>query len=687
MLGKRIFILGFDSSCAIFCACLVGLVCVQPAYAYVDPSVMTYTIQALAGVAVALSAVLGVVWRRTRKKLFSVLHIDENANKEIEPDVHRVDPRDSVTVTSVLEDASANLRHPSKNRNGRSVHLRWTRRFALALLVSVFVSFTVMVVAPYEIVAGSASSLIFGLADIWAPLALFAAIVSLVVAFLVSLTRGKLFDVLLALVVALGVCAYVQAMFLNSALPAADGSSVIWEDYTTITVISSAIWLAVIVGAIVLSLRKDVLFRSVAGIASVVLIVVQSVGVASLWMGPQMASASVAEQQKQEEVHVTEDGLYEVSSKNNVIVFVLDTFDTADMNHLLEVDPSMLDELTGFTYFPDSAGSMIPTRYGIPYLLTGEVPQKDEVFSHYLKTQYPRSSFLDDIEEEGYSIGIYSDSIEEGMDYVADKTVNVHSLGDFPISDGQAILTLGKCALYRDLPWSLKPAFWFYTDEINGNVSAKGEEDSGNIPYTMNDANYYRSLVTNGLTVNNDDAEGYFRFIHLVGAHGPFIMDENAQPAGPDGSTHEQQCRGSFKIVSEYIRQMKQLGIYDNSTIVVTADHGYWDLVENLSSPTSPILLVKPALNAGESSEPLRISSVPTGHVDYPATIIDAVGGDASKYGNTVFQIPDGDRVRYYYMTASDGKEDTFVKELEINGDVLDFSNWQLTGNEWDCTL
>ena len=34
-----------------------------PALAHVDPSVMTYTIQALAGVAVALSAVLGVVWR------------------------------------------------------------------------------------------------------------------------------------------------------------------------------------------------------------------------------------------------------------------------------------------------------------------------------------------------------------------------------------------------------------------------------------------------------------------------------------------------------------------------------------------------------------------------------------------------------------------------------------------------
>lgn len=62
----------------------------EPAYAYVDPSVMTYTIQALAGVAVALSAVLGVAFRKTRRKLFSLLKIDENARKEVEGDIHRV---------------------------------------------------------------------------------------------------------------------------------------------------------------------------------------------------------------------------------------------------------------------------------------------------------------------------------------------------------------------------------------------------------------------------------------------------------------------------------------------------------------------------------------------------------------------------------------------------------------------
>ena len=48
---------------ALYAAALAAvwvLVPAAPALAYVDPSVMTYTIQALAAVAVALSAVLGV---------------------------------------------------------------------------------------------------------------------------------------------------------------------------------------------------------------------------------------------------------------------------------------------------------------------------------------------------------------------------------------------------------------------------------------------------------------------------------------------------------------------------------------------------------------------------------------------------------------------------------------------------
>ena len=53
---------------------------------YIDPSVMTYAIQAIAGVVIAVGATVGILWRKSKKKVSSKLGIDENKNKEVESD-------------------------------------------------------------------------------------------------------------------------------------------------------------------------------------------------------------------------------------------------------------------------------------------------------------------------------------------------------------------------------------------------------------------------------------------------------------------------------------------------------------------------------------------------------------------------------------------------------------------------
>lgn len=53
---------------------------------YIDPSVMTYAIQAVAGVVIAIGAAVGIYWRKAKKKMNEKLGIDENRNKEVESD-------------------------------------------------------------------------------------------------------------------------------------------------------------------------------------------------------------------------------------------------------------------------------------------------------------------------------------------------------------------------------------------------------------------------------------------------------------------------------------------------------------------------------------------------------------------------------------------------------------------------
>lgn len=57
---------------------------------YVDPSVMSYTVQAIAGVAIALGVVFGVVWRKIKRGANKALGRDENSGKEVEEEVKAI---------------------------------------------------------------------------------------------------------------------------------------------------------------------------------------------------------------------------------------------------------------------------------------------------------------------------------------------------------------------------------------------------------------------------------------------------------------------------------------------------------------------------------------------------------------------------------------------------------------------
>ncbi len=71
---------------AYFFICFAALL-MLPAKAYLDPSVTTYVIQVVAGVAVAVGATIGIYWRLAKKKVQNKLGIDENAKKEVEDEL------------------------------------------------------------------------------------------------------------------------------------------------------------------------------------------------------------------------------------------------------------------------------------------------------------------------------------------------------------------------------------------------------------------------------------------------------------------------------------------------------------------------------------------------------------------------------------------------------------------------
>ena len=54
---------------------------------YLDPSMATVIITSVSGIVVAVSAAAVIFFRKAKKKVAMTLHIDENANKEVEEEI------------------------------------------------------------------------------------------------------------------------------------------------------------------------------------------------------------------------------------------------------------------------------------------------------------------------------------------------------------------------------------------------------------------------------------------------------------------------------------------------------------------------------------------------------------------------------------------------------------------------
>ena len=665
------------------------------AQAYVDPSVMTYTIQALAAVVVALSAVLGVAFRRSRKVLFRLLKIDENANKIVEGKVHKVDAKGAEAANAQMKEILA--AEAIRLKEQKEGTLKPKGRIGVAFLVSFFTVFTILVVAPLELVANSARDLSFNLNDVAGPVIIAGLVITLVLTVILSLLRKRVFNVAVALVGAIGVASYVQAVFLNGGMPLADGHAVNWSDFTTQMIVSGSIWLAIIAAAAVFSLLKAKQLRTGLLVTATALIIVQAVGVASLW-GPSIAASMDAHAEHQQVV-ATREGLYNVSSKKNVVVFVLDTTDTAFVQKLYDEHPETFAPLTGFTWYRNSVGSMIPTRYGIPSLVFENRIQPEQSASDFIQNWSNNSHYLNNVNQLGYSVGLYTDNFNWAYtDYMYNRTINYHEPRGRGVENQLDVLgalrILYKTAFCRDMPWVFKPRFWYYTEDLNMRMRKPvnmDEVDLSSQPYTEDDLKYYQELQHYGLSIDDSAGQkGSFRFIHLIGSHPPYTLDRNVEPTSdPSKENVEEQTMGAYRIVAQYIAELKRLGVYENTSFIITADHGEWYLTDtDIQRPSAPVIMYKPAgQTAEEAAQPMQVSDAPVWHYDIFAQTLKDMGADQQMLSNYTTPLDESyegeDRPRYYLETISENNHDVELREFVINGDATNFNNWSLTGNTW----
>ena len=128
---------------------------------------------------------------------------------------------------------------------------------------------------------------------------------------------------------------------------------------------------------------------------------------------------------------------------------------------------------------------------------------------------------------------------------------------------------------------------------------------------------------------------------------------------------------------------MKTLGIYENSTIIITGDHS--SLISDTEEYTDENLTALLVKEKGDSGTPLKVSSAPVSQDNFLPAIIKSAGiATNHDYGVPYSDVPEDSKApRYHYFQVQTGirKQDVNVT-YEITGDGRDFSNWKITNRE-----
>lgn len=531
------------------------------------------------------------------------------------------------------------------NLQRKSLRERWS-----ALIPAVFLSFTFCIFGPIEIYITNISELWFSIGDIfW--ISILAGIASCgiftLIGFLLPNASRKWYFCAL---IGFGVALYIQGNFIQTNYGVLDGREIQWDAYGSVAVWNTALW---IVCLLLPFAAQKILKNKFKSVSSAVLCCILAVQVITL--GTLAITTDFSKSGGGKSAYLSDKNLYTVSSEKNVVVFVLDTFDQRYLEDILEVRPDILDTWDGFTCYTNATCAYPTTKGALPFMLTGQYYKNEQPYNEYLEEAYQNTDFFTELDAAGYDINLYTVDM-----FVSNETIQTlvknAEIGKMKVNSSigleQAML---RFTAFRYFPHIMKQFVWFYSGLFDQYKGAS----YGASPYSMSNISFYEGLTTDGLQAISDKC--FYKLIHLEGTHEPFILNEDVTEAADGVANSTTQGIACLNIVCAYMDQLKELDAYDNTMIVVTADHGIND-----GPGACPIFLVKGFGCTG----PVNNSNVPISHENLIPTVMEACGlNDGERYGRAVNQVSGSDteeRNYYYYFWDNSWDKDYLPNMTEF---------------------
>ena len=431
------------------------------------------------------------------------------------------------------------------------------------------------------------------------------------------------------------------------------------------------------------------------------------------------------------EVHIAQNPNPNLSifSKDNpnIIIFMLDAFTGSHFKILQEANPSLNTMLDGFIYYDNTTTASSFTHTSLPSVFGGD---------YYSSYQINARNVADlESERDNAIINIASNFLQKGFradfdiyavnesritnilksPHFSMKTNNEYYKKRFKENhnfDLNDILTqikgdlnadsLLSYGIFKNAPYSIRARI-LVIEEARWRIHF-GEVKASS--HSLNLSTHHTAQLS---TIIDDVALGAtqptLKFIASGLTHDSFVVDiETCKPtlypkdAMPEkykdlipkmfwGKYNSEVC--AFREIGRFIEQIKALGIYDNTMIVITSDHGRADSYPQLKASgnnfpgyySDTLLMIK---NFGLRGE-LKTDSRLMINSDIASIICSHIGGCANVPPNILQNYPQNREVVHFYPKYFQGQKNPKDKYAphsiwKVKGNIYDPQNWQKIG-------
>ncbi len=379
----------------------------------------------------------------------------------------------------------------------------------------------------------------------------------------------------------------------------------------------------------------------------------------------------------------TTDNEMRYSSGENFIILILDRFDQREFDKLLGNKNSdyVTNTFENFTYYPDTLSLYQMTDYSLPQIVADSRYLCDEPFHDYIQTAFSDSYLIDKLNDLGYETNIYTTiTLPDDPPEVDNWKRATFS----PTSSSTLLSFIYRLIAFRYMPQQLKDLFWFYPDDLNNIKEARLSDQSGRtskkaaIPYEWFNSSFNDIITSEQIKIA--DTPGSFHLYHLKGMHPMYKCDRQFNPTDYTVSKEETEL-SLMDMLNNYFDALKEVGIYDNSSIIVMADHGEMISEENQLGHL-PIFLYK----AKKEKHPLITDYTPHSYSELNtlyATILEDEtysffsGSEYDSEIRFIYEIIKADGSTYAENNVAG------FKKIYVTGDSSDYGSYEYRGEEY----